>query len=96
MEHKKGLKKHLKNERLFLTTDTWSSIQNYNYMCITAHWINQDWKLQKQNLNFCEVTNHKGSTIGRVIESCLLDWGIEYVLTITVANSSSNDLTITC
>ena len=45
-------------------------------------------------MNFCQVPNHKGSTIGRVIESCLLDWGIEHVLTVTVENSSSNDLAI--
>ena len=42
MENKKLLKNHLKNERLCLTTDTWSSVQNYNYMYLTAHWIDQD------------------------------------------------------
>ena len=42
MENKKLLKNHLKNERLCLTTYTWSSVQNYNYMCLTAHWIDQD------------------------------------------------------
>ena len=63
-------------------------------MCLTAHWIDQDWKLQKQILNFCQVHNHKGSTIGRVIESCLLDWGIEHVLANTVDNANSNDLAI--
>ena len=73
MENKKLLKNHLKNERLCLTTDTWSSVQNYNYMCLTTHRIDQDWKLQKRILNFCQVPNHKESTIGRVIESCLLD-----------------------
>ena len=96
IEHKKLLKKYLKNERLCLTTNTWSSIQNYNYMCLTTHWIDQDWKLQKRILNFFQVPNHKGSTMGRVIESCLLDWGIEHVLTITVDNASSNDLAIAC
>ena len=45
-------------------------------------------------MNFCQVPNHKGSTIGRVIESCLLDWGIEHVLVITVDNASSDDLAI--
>ena len=45
MENKKLLKNHLKNERLCLTIDTWSSVQNYNYMCLTVHWIDQDWKL---------------------------------------------------
>ena len=94
MENKELLKNHLKNERLCLTTDTWSFVQNYNYTCLTVHWIDQDWKLQKRILNFCQVPNHKGSTIGRVIESCLLDWGIEHVLAITVDNASSNDLVI--
>ena len=50
MENKKLLKNHLKNERLYLTIDTWSSIQNYNYMCLTVHWIDQDWKLKKRIL----------------------------------------------
>ena len=45
-------------------------------------------------MNFCQSPNHKGSTIGRVIESCLLDWGIEHVLPITVDNACSNDLSI--
>ena len=88
------MKNHFKNECLCLTTDTWSSVHNYNYMCLTTHWIDQDWKLQKRILNFCQVPNHKGSIIGRVIESCLLDLGIEHVLAITVDNVSCNDLVI--
>ena len=31
-----------------------------------------------------------------MIESCLLDWGIEQVLLITVDNASFNDLAIAC
>ena len=73
MEHEKLLKKNLKNRRLCLTINTWSSIQNYNYMCLTTHWIDQDWKLQKRIFNYYQVPNHKGSTIGKVIESYLLD-----------------------
>ena len=42
MGTKKLLKNHLKNERLCLTTDTWSSVQNHNYMCLTTHLIDQD------------------------------------------------------
>ena len=44
MENKKLLKNHLKNERLCLTTDTWSYVQNYSYMCLTAHLIDQDYR----------------------------------------------------
>ncbi|KAK4404032.1 putative AC transposase [Sesamum angolense] len=63
-------------------------------MCLTAHWIDDSWKLQKRILNFVVVENHKGSTIGRVIEECLVEWNIEDILTLTVDNASSNDLAI--
>jgi len=45
----------------------------------------------KKILNFCQVANHKGETIGKVIECCLLEWGIDKVFSITVDNASSND-----
>ena len=45
-----------------LTTDTWTSCQNLNYMCLTAHFIDDDWKLNKRILNFCPITSHKGLT----------------------------------
>ena len=81
-------------QRVCITTDVWTSIQNYYYMVITAHFIDSEWKLQKRILNFCTVPNHKGETIGKVIESCLLEWGIERIFTITVDNASSNELAI--
>jgi len=37
VDEKEKLKKALKDQRLCLTTDTWTSIQNINYMCLTAH-----------------------------------------------------------
>lgn len=50
--------------------------------------------MNKRILNFCLIKNHKGETIGRKIEKCLLDWGISKVFTITVDNASSNDVAI--
>ena len=61
-------------------------------MVIITHF--SEWKLQKRILNFCTVPNHKGETIGKVIVSCLLEWGIERVFTIIVHNASSNELAI--
>jgi len=90
---KEKLKKALKDQRVCLTTDTWTSIQNINYMCLTAHWIDEGWNLNKRILNFCQVSNHKGETIGQAIESCLLKWGIDNILTVIVDNVSSNNLT---
>ncbi|KAH9659532.1 BED-type domain-containing protein [Citrus sinensis] len=80
--------------RVCITTDCWTSIQNLNYMVITAHFIDDEWQLHKRILNFCQIDDHKGDTIGKLIESCLLEWGIDRVFTITVDNASSNDLVI--
>ncbi|KAL0444205.1 UNVERIFIED_CONTAM: putative AC transposase [Sesamum latifolium] len=63
-------------------------------MCLTAHWIDNDWELQKRIIIFCIVENHKGETIGKQIEECLHEWGIDKVCTITVDNASSNDRAI--
>ena len=49
---KKMLKSMLKGQRFCLTTDTWTSVQNLNYMCLTGHFIDADWKLQKKILSF--------------------------------------------
>jgi hypothetical protein len=79
------------NARVCLTTDTWTSVQNLNYMCITANFIDSDWNLHKRIINFCLISNHKGQTIGKKIESCMLEWGIRSIFTITVDNASCND-----
>lgn len=91
-EEKVKLKKFLKNQRVCLTTDTWTSIQNMNYMCLTAHWIDHDWKLNQRILNFCVVPDHKWDTIGQTIEDCLIEWGIGGVFTLTVDNTTSNNV----
>ncbi|KAK5835075.1 hypothetical protein PVK06_010760 [Gossypium arboreum] len=36
--------------------------------------------------------NHKGESIGMVIEKCLLNWGIDKLFTVTVDNASSNNV----
>ncbi|XP_065629427.1 zinc finger BED domain-containing protein RICESLEEPER 2-like [Quercus suber] len=84
----------LKGRRVCLTTDTWTSIQNLCYMSLTGHFIDDDWKLHKRILNFCQVEDHKGETIGRKIELCLREWGINGLFTLTVDNASSNGATI--
>ena len=80
--------------RVPLTTDTWTSIQNVNYMVLTAHFIDRDWKLHKRIINFSQIENHRGETIGKEVEKCLKQWGIERVLTLTIDNASSNDTAI--
>ena len=63
-------------------------------MVVTAHFIDGDWTYQKKILNFCPITNHKGDTIGKAVESYLLKWGIDQLFTNTADNASSNDMAI--
>ncbi|KAL0446508.1 UNVERIFIED_CONTAM: putative AC transposase [Sesamum latifolium] len=86
---KSFIKEHA--QRVCITTDTWTSIQRVNYMCMTAHFIDDDWNLHKRILNFCPIIGHKSEEIGKGVEKCLLDWGIDKVFSITVDNASSND-----
>ena len=63
-------------------------------MVITANFIDGNWTYQKKILNFCLIANHKGDTIGRAVESCLLKWGIDHLFTITTDNAKSKDVAI--
>ena len=57
--------------RVSLMTDTWTSIQNVNYMVLTAHFVDRNWKLHKRIINFSQIQNHKGKTIGKEAKKCL-------------------------
>ena len=65
---KADLRKNYK--RVCLTTYGWTSLQNMHYMCLTAHYIDSGWKLQKRIINFCTMPNQKGESIGMLIEHC--------------------------
>ncbi|KAL9667777.1 hypothetical protein QQ045_002145 [Rhodiola kirilowii] len=71
---KAKLTKELKGHCLCLTTDTWTSVQNINYMVV--------------------IPNHRGESIGCLLEDCLLEWGVDRVLTISVDNASANKVAI--
>nr|KYP32091.1 Putative AC9 transposase [Cajanus cajan] len=74
-------------QRVCLSSNTWTSSQNLSYMCLTAHFIDNSWKLQKKVLNFCQVTSHTRKTMAKKVE-------LNRVLTLTVDNASSNDVGI--
>ncbi|KAG2725612.1 hypothetical protein I3760_01G073900 [Carya illinoinensis] len=100
------LKRHLKEkmemkemfsrtgQRVSFTPDTWTSIQNVGYMCITTHFIDSEWTLHKRIIGFKEIVDHKGASIGAMMDDCIQDWGIKKVLCITVDNASANDTAI--
>ncbi|KAK9175019.1 hypothetical protein WN944_027023 [Citrus x changshan-huyou] len=79
-----------KKEKVSLTMDIWTSIMRASYMVITSHFIDQDWQLRRRIISFNTISYHKGETIGKQLEKCLLDWGIEWVFTVSVDNASAN------
>ncbi|TYH00903.1 hypothetical protein ES288_A09G013800v1 [Gossypium darwinii] len=45
---------------IFLTSDNWNSEHtNDEYICITAHWVDENWKLQKRIIRFRAYFLHK-------------------------------------
>ncbi|KAI3407920.1 uncharacterized protein J3R85_020645 [Psidium guajava] len=96
VEERNKLKKYFSDTspRVCLTTDTWTSCQNLSYICLTAHFVDADWKLQKKILNFCQIPGHSSEIIGKAVEKCLTSWEIQKVFSMTMDNASSNDLGI--
>uniref|UniRef100_A0A3Q7I4T0 BED-type domain-containing protein n=1 Tax=Solanum lycopersicum TaxID=4081 RepID=A0A3Q7I4T0_SOLLC len=84
-----------REQRVSLTTDTWTSIQRINYMVITSHWIDKNWTLHKRIINFCPITSHRGEDLEKSISKCLNEWGLHHIFTVTVDNAGSNSVGIT-
>ncbi|KAK9048859.1 hypothetical protein SSX86_032174 [Deinandra increscens subsp. villosa] len=95
-DHEKKKLKALLNETssVSITTDCWrSSHQKIEYMVITGHYIDNNWRLQKRVLSFVHVPPPRtGREIGYAISSCLKEWEIMgKIFSISVDNASYND-----
>lgn len=97
-------KKKLKNllegvDKVSLTTDLWKSkSQDIEYMVITSHFVDSDWKLQKRVLSFVHIPPpRRGIEIADCLLKCLREWEIEdKIMTISMDNASANDSAIKC
>ncbi|CAA7033840.1 unnamed protein product [Microthlaspi erraticum] len=92
-ERRAGLKVWIaaNKQRVSLTTDIWvAQATGASYMVITAHFIDANWEMRKLIIGFKYITDHKGTTITRVLMECLAEWGIQKIFTITVDNATAN------
>ncbi|KAG9458640.1 hypothetical protein H6P81_003148 [Aristolochia fimbriata] len=82
------------SSRLSLTTDMWTSVQNKGYLCLTAHFIDDSWKLRKLIINFtCVPCPHTGVAIYEKIYEKLLTWNVDSkLMCIVLDNCSTNDV----
>ena len=82
-----------------LTSDNWNSEHtNDEYICITAHWVDKDWKLQKRIIRFRALfPSYDGLNIADELVLCLSQWGIDKkIFSITLDNASYNDVMVSC
>ncbi|XP_048437526.1 zinc finger BED domain-containing protein RICESLEEPER 3-like [Pyrus x bretschneideri] len=91
---KDPLKREIHKYRVSLTTDTLTSVQNLNYMVLTAHFVDDEWNMHKRILNFYLISSHEGKQIGKLIEQCLVKWEIENVMCISFDNALANKVAI--
>ncbi|KAL2900805.1 putative AC9 transposase [Bienertia sinuspersici] len=80
MRQRKKLKDLLKGvDKINLTTDLWSSKpQKIENMVLTAHFVDKNWKLQKQVWSFVHLPPpRKGKDIANCIFKCLKEWDIK-------------------
>ncbi|KAG8472915.1 hypothetical protein CXB51_034804 [Gossypium anomalum] len=82
-----------------LTSDNWNSEHtNDEYICITARWVDKDWKLQKRIIRFRALfPPYDGLNIADELVLCLSQWGIDKkIFSITLDNASYNDVMVSC
>ncbi|KAG8371874.1 hypothetical protein BUALT_Bualt12G0008300 [Buddleja alternifolia] len=81
------------SSRICLTSDMWSSLVSNGYMAVTAHYVDNNWLLQKKVLVFRHLPPpHGGQNVGERLISFLQEWGIERkFFTITLDNAKYND-----
>ena len=79
MEKKKITNLLRQVSKLSLTTDLWKAKnQKIEYMVITSHWIDANWKLQKRVLNFVHIPPpRRGVEISVAIFKCVKEWGVD-------------------
>ncbi|XP_021834815.1 zinc finger BED domain-containing protein RICESLEEPER 3-like [Prunus avium] len=78
--------------RICLTSDLWTSVCTDGYLALTAHFVDQDWRLHKRIINFCHMPPpHSGVALSEKINTLITEWGIEKKLfSITLDNASAN------
>ena len=94
-KEKDDVKNKLKSipSKICLTLDLWTSVTSEGYICLTTHYVDENWELKNIILNFCHMPPlHTGTLLSNKILSFLEEWGIEKkIFSITLDNASNND-----
>jgi hypothetical protein len=97
-EEKEKLYAYLKtvSSRFSATMDMWTSCQNKGYMCITLHWIDDDWHIQKRSIGFFFHVQgrHTGHNLAESFTEVMVNWFVEERLFALTLDNASNNLVV--
>jgi hypothetical protein len=98
LEQKDKLHAKLKSvtSQFSATIDIWTSCQDKSYMCVTIHWIDEEWRMQKRIIGFFHVEGrHTGQKLSQTFSEVMVKWCVEKKLfSLTLDNASSNEVAV--
>ncbi|CAA7031868.1 unnamed protein product [Microthlaspi erraticum] len=63
--------------KISISVDVWTgSGSDDEFLCLTAHYIDETWEVKKRVLNFFMV-DESGETLAEVVMTCLMEWDID-------------------
>ena len=80
------------SSKIAFTTDIWTSpSQNRDFMAVTAHYITDNWKLERILIAFDRPEDHGSQSIYKLFTEVVSLWGIERkIMSITMDNVNTN------
>ncbi|KAK9676103.1 hypothetical protein RND81_11G054200 [Saponaria officinalis] len=74
-----------------LTADAWDSGCDYSYVCITAHWIDREWNLQKRIISFSKLEfPHNAINMHNIIINSICEYNLKSkILSVTFDNATA-------
>lgn len=79
--------------KICLTSDIWTACTSRGYLCVTAHYVDHNWKLQSKLLCFSHCPPpHGGYELSQQVSKIITDWGIQNkVFSLSVDNATNMD-----
>nr|XP_043622006.1 zinc finger BED domain-containing protein RICESLEEPER 1-like [Erigeron canadensis]XP_043622007.1 zinc finger BED domain-containing protein RICESLEEPER 1-like [Erigeron canadensis] len=64
--------------RIGLAVGMWSSPENVDFLCLTANYIDDNWRLQRKVLNFLTLdSSQTEDALSDLVIKCLMDWDVD-------------------
>lgn len=74
-----------------LTTDCWTSRNSENFMAVTAHFINQNFKLQSMLLDCSSYgESHTSENLSNELKKVIFEWNLDQKILMVISDNAAN------